>query len=109
MIHVPAFLCNQVNRGNEPVPPAGDGLHETRCLWVVAKYITDLADGGIEAVLGVDKGELLVAAVVAFTSISTSQLAKRSSGSWILIMEEEKSWRRETSQFYICTIGRVLS
>src|SRR5262249_48262624 len=55
VIPVPAFLCHQFDWPNEPVPPAGDCLNETRCLWVVAKYITDLADGGIHAVLGVEK------------------------------------------------------
>ena len=68
MILLPAFLCNPVNRGNEPVTLAGDGLHETRPLWVIAKDIADLADGSIDAVLGVEKDPLAPETVYDFLS-----------------------------------------
>jgi hypothetical protein len=68
VIPISAFLRNQVKRGNEPVSLAGDGLHETRPLWVIAKYITNLTDGGIDAVLGVEKDILAPETIYDFLS-----------------------------------------
>jgi hypothetical protein len=55
VIPVPALLWNYVNRGNEAVSLACDCLHKTRPLWVITKYITDLADGGVDPVRGVEE------------------------------------------------------
>jgi hypothetical protein len=52
---VKAGTVGETSGLDSSAPPAADCLHETRCLCVVAKYITDLADRGIDAVLGVEK------------------------------------------------------
>ena len=42
-------------RCNEPVSHAGDSLYETRSFSVVAEEVTELADGGVNAVFSVDE------------------------------------------------------
>jgi hypothetical protein len=42
-------------RSDEPIAATGDGVDETGLLGVVAKGLTDFADGSIDAVLGIDK------------------------------------------------------
>ena len=40
---------------DEPVSPPGDGLHEPGLFSIVLQYLANLADGGIDAVVGVEE------------------------------------------------------
>jgi hypothetical protein len=39
----------------KPVTPAGDGLHKARSLGVIFQHLSNLADGGVDAVVGVEE------------------------------------------------------
>ena len=51
-------LALRLDHGNEAVSPSGDGLHESRSLGVVLQYLANLADGGVDAVVGVEEDVL---------------------------------------------------
>jgi len=46
------------DRRNKTVTFAGNGLDEPRVFWIVLEHLPDLADGAIDAVIGVKKNSL---------------------------------------------------
>src|SRR6266851_1938915 len=51
-------LPRSFNHSDEAVSPAGDGLYESRLLGVVLEYLANLADSGVDAVVGVEEDVL---------------------------------------------------
>jgi hypothetical protein len=55
VVPIPALLWNYINRGNEAVALAADGLDEARLPGIIAEDVADLADGSVNAMLCVNE------------------------------------------------------
>jgi hypothetical protein len=51
-------LFNLGHGGDKTIPSPGDGLDEARLFGIVLQYLADLADGAVDAVVGIEKGAL---------------------------------------------------